>query len=237
MKKAKQLSFIKPSRKFFGGALLHGKRKSMRPLSSKDAIHFVLRSQWAMGQDSFLAMRNRKAIERIINRFALKFGVRIYQQAVNSNHIHLILRITNRILYRSFIKAVSGKIASHVMGEKSFKIFSKSRHKTAAKILSEASVPQSSQTESTQKPKGGDGVQDPHKAFKAMPLLSLTFWQFRPFSRVISWGSDFKTCVKYVKQNILEALGFVPYKARKNYYSRWLDETVSQVSQRIVKNC
>ncbi|MBC7464798.1 MAG: transposase [Bdellovibrio sp.] len=123
----KQLSFFKPHKKFFGGALLSGKRKSIRPLSSKDSIHFVLRSQWAMGRDSFLAARNRQSIERIIRSFALKFGVRIYRQAINSNHIHLLLKITNRVLYRAFIKAVNGKIASHVMGEQSFKLFSQAR--------------------------------------------------------------------------------------------------------------
>lgn len=110
------MSFLKPHKKFFGGALLAGKRKSIRPLSSKDSIHFVLRSQWAMGRDSFLAPRNKSSIERIIRRFALKFGVRIYRQTFNSNHIHLLLRITNRVLYRAFIKAVPGKIASHVIG-------------------------------------------------------------------------------------------------------------------------
>lgn len=212
MKKAKQLSLIKPSRKFFGGALLHRKRKSMRPLSSKDAIHFVLRSQWAMGPDSFLAARNRRAIERIVHRFAIKFGIRIYQQALNSNHIHLVLRITNRVLYRAFIKSVSGKVASHVMGQQSFRIFSQARIKEA---------------------KAGYGSRSARNDSDAPSTLSPTFWQFRPFSRVVNWGSDFKTCIKYVKQNFLEALGFVPYKARKNYYSRWLEETVAQINEEI----
>lgn len=201
MKKQKQFSFLKPHAKFHGGALLYKKRKSLRPLSSKDSIHFVLRSQWAMGQDSFLATRNRKTIERIINRFSKKFGVRIYQQAINSNHLHLLLRITNRILYRAFIKAISGKIASHVMGNQSFKLFSKARAKGAG---------HGSSSLKTQE-------------------LSQSFWQFRPFSRVVNWGKDFKKCMNYLKQNILEALGFIPYTKRKNYYSKWLRETVPDV--------
>ena len=127
MKKSKQFSFSQAQPKFhpkfFGGALLDGKRKSFRPLSSKDSIHFVLRSEWAVGKDSFLVLRNKKAIESIIQRFAKKFGVKIYQQAITSNHIHLLLMITNRYLYRGFIKAVSGMIASHVMGQRSFKLF------------------------------------------------------------------------------------------------------------------
>lgn len=213
MKKTKQLSFIKPSRKFFGGALLKGRRKSIRPLSSKDSIHFVLRSQWAMGSDSFLAARNRAAIDRIINRFAQSFGVRIYQRAVNSNHIHLILCITNRILYRAFIKAVSGRIASHVMGQQSFKLFSKSRVRDRQSKLSSDGF------------KRGDGA--------GAAELSSSFWQFRPFSRVVNWGKDFQTCVKYLKLNILEAVGFIPYRERKNYYARWLNETLLDLNKRV----
>ena len=61
MKKTKQLTlFPNQTKKFFGGALLYKKRKSKRPLSKKDSIHLVLRSEWAMGCNSFLAKRNHQ---------------------------------------------------------------------------------------------------------------------------------------------------------------------------------
>ncbi len=202
MKKPKQLSFFQDTartRKFFGGALLEGKRKSMRPLSSKEAIHFVLRSSWAMGSDSFLAQRNRSQVDRLISRFAKKFGVRIYERAINSNHIHLLLTMTNRRLYRAFIKAVSGQIASLVMNQQSFLEFSRSRQKSSA----------------------GDGSKSTKYGNRAQRGKD-GFWEFRPFSRVVNWGRDFKMCVNYLKQNVLEAFGFVQYKPRKNYYTAWI---------------
>ena len=210
MKKSKQntrqQSFFnlaaKSQKKFFGGALLKDKRKSLRPLSSKDAIHFVLRSSWATGKDSFLASKNHKAVDRIITNFAKKFGVKIYERAINTNHIHLLLKITNRVLYRAFIRAVAGKIASQVMGEQSFKLFRQSRLKS----------------------KAGEGSKALEKGQK--------FWEFRPFSRIVNWGRDYRTCVGYLKQNILEALGFVPYRARKNYYSAWLKQMDKNESKR-----
>ena len=205
MKKPKQLSFFKDTtgpQKFFGGALLEGKRKSMRPLSSKESIHFVLRSSWAMGSDSFIAQRNRGHVDRIISRFAKKFGVRIYERAINSNHIHLLLKMTSRRLYRAFIKAVSGQIASHVMGQQSFLEFSRSRQKSSAGDESKSSS-------GARKSEIGRDVKN-------------GFWQFRPFSRVVNWGRDFKICVNYLKQNVLEAFGFVKYKPRKNLYSAWI---------------
>jgi REP element-mobilizing transposase RayT len=236
-KKPKQQSFFKEQarlhKKFFGGALLMGKRKSLRPLSTQDSIHFVLRSRWASGKDSFLSAKNHKVIDRIITGFAKKFGVKIYQRAVSGNHIHLLLKITNRVLYRAFIKAVSGKIASHVMGQQSFKLFSQSRQADRLKQPSRSKQPSDSNAEAktdaktstktgAKTSKAGDGVQASEK--------SQSFWEFRPFSRIVNWGRDFKTCVQYLKQNVLEALGFVPYKARKNYYSSWLKNTTPDLN-------
>ena len=221
-------------KKFFGGALLEGRRKHLRPLSVKDSLHFVLRSRWASGKDSFLAARNRKVIDNIITHFAKKFGVKIYERALNSNHIHLLLRITNRPLYRAFIKAVSGKVASHVMGQQSFKLFCESRQPS----ISQSSHP-SSFDPNAKISKAGDGVHSSKGAQtveKNMQTLDKNkikdgkkdqgFWEFRPFSRVVNWGRDFKTCVQYLKQNVLEALDFVPYKPRKDYYSKWLKDVL-----------
>lgn len=58
------------------------------------------------------------------------------------------------------------------------------------------------------------------------------FWEYKPFSRIVNWGRDFKTCVSYLKQNTLEALGFVPYRARKNHYKAWLKWAVPDIPKR-----
>jgi putative transposase len=204
MKKSKQLSLLRPQVKFFGGALLQNKRKSQRPLTAKDSIHFVLRSEWATGRYSFLVAKNRNTIGRILDRFAKKFGVKIYQRSINSNHVHLLLKITNRSLYKAFIKSISGQIASHVMEKQSFKLFQRSQ--------------QFSQR--------GDG---PLTA-KSINFKQQGFWQFRPFSRIVNWGQDFKICTRYIQQNVLEAIGFIPYKVRRNYYSKWLATISPQFS-------
>ncbi len=194
----------------------------MRPLTSKDSIHFVLRSTWAMGSDSFLARRNRSKIDQIINRFAKKFGVRIYQRAINSNHLHLLLRITNRRLYRSFIKAASGQIASHVMGQQSFPNFSRTRKKSVAGDGPKASIGRLHNTKSNEGETGeGNANANTGVAIKK----NEGFWEFRPFSRIVNWGKDFKSCVKYLKQNVLEAFGVVVYRPRKDLYAAWMKST------------
>jgi REP element-mobilizing transposase RayT len=127
MKKPRQLSLFKKDLRFFGGALLEGKRKSLRPLSTRDPVHLVMRSTFAKGPDSFLAKRNRGGIDKYISIFAKRFQIRVYQRAIVGNHIHLVIRFPHRNQYKAFIKALSGKIAHHVMGEQSFKTFLHSR--------------------------------------------------------------------------------------------------------------
>jgi hypothetical protein len=58
------------------------------------------------------------------------------------------------------------------------------------------------------------------------------FWQFRPFSRVMRWGRDFKNGCKYVVQNTLEALGFIPYKPRRNHYAQWTQDWIEKATSR-----
>jgi hypothetical protein len=58
------------------------------------------------------------------------------------------------------------------------------------------------------------------------------FWQFRPFSRVMSWGRDFKSGCEYVVQNTLEALGFIPYKPRRNHYAQWTQTWIEKATSR-----
>lgn len=45
------------------------------------------------------------------------------------------------------------------------------------------------------------------------------FWDQRPWTRVIAWMRDFANVKKYVQQNFNEAMGFTPYKPRKQALS------------------
>jgi REP element-mobilizing transposase RayT len=39
-------------------------------------------------------------------------------------------------------------------------------------------------------------------------------WLFRPFTRIVEWGRDFKRTCGYVEMNELEAWGYIPYQPR-----------------------
>jgi REP element-mobilizing transposase RayT len=206
-KPPKQQELLKAPPRHFGGRLLLGKRKSRRVLATRESIHLVMRSLWAKGEYSFRHTRNRSAIERILTDMAKKFGVRLYRKSINSNHIHLVILAPHRDVYSAFVRATSGLIASQVMQGRSFEEFRRSLLlKERPFALGRESESVASQTE----PQG----------------LGQKFWQFRPFTRVLHWGRDFRTCCQYVLQNTLEAIGFLIYQPRRDRYAKWIRESL-----------
>lgn len=191
----KQQHLFKPhlitNKKFFGGSLLYGRRKGTRPMSTDQALHLVLKSQWATANDRFTSRANKPAVEEILKIAANKYGIRIYQQAICGNHIHLLIRAKRRWLYRAFIAVVTGLIAQQVMRKQSYEVFMRAKSKEFA----------------------GEGVPKQENG--------QAFWQHRPFSRIVNWGRDYQSCLKYLTRNTLEALGFIKYKKRRDYYASW----------------
>ena len=64
-------------------------------------------------------------VEAILRQKAKKFGVRIAELANVGNHLHLKVRITSRLAFRSFLKAVTNLIARKITGARKGKPFGK----------------------------------------------------------------------------------------------------------------
>jgi REP element-mobilizing transposase RayT len=77
-------------------------------------MHFVLKSSHARGDWSFLKHKNE--IQKIIEKFAHKYGVKLNSMANVGNHLHLHLQLTNRFTYKPFIRAISAAIMMTVTG-------------------------------------------------------------------------------------------------------------------------
>jgi REP element-mobilizing transposase RayT len=117
MQANKQLGFEilnKKSAKNFGGAYLKNSNpKERRPLSTKKAMHLVVRSTMAKGPLSLL--RNNKKISEILFKQAKDCGVKIYRFANAGNHLHLIILPASRTAFNRFIRSVTGLIARFVL--------------------------------------------------------------------------------------------------------------------------
>ena len=94
-----------------GGEHTHGKRKSVRPIDPKQALHVVLRSSRARGELSMLHPRHCGPIQGLTQRLARRWGVRVYRYANVGNHIHLLIRVPSRAVWQRFLRELAGGIA------------------------------------------------------------------------------------------------------------------------------
>lgn len=104
------------NRRSHGGSLSQGVRKRRRPLSVKNWIHLVLKSQHATGRRSLLAARNKIFIDGVLKAKAKKFGIKLKECVNVGNHLHIVIRIGHRANFGKFLKSVTALIARHVTG-------------------------------------------------------------------------------------------------------------------------
>ncbi|MAV91421.1 MAG: hypothetical protein CL676_08355 [Bdellovibrionaceae bacterium] len=100
----KQLNLMpKPSLEC--GGSLKNSRKQRRILCSKRPLHLVLKSKKKS------LFKSRDFIRRTLNRQGEKFNHRILTWSVQKDHIHILLRISDRQNYIKFIRAFTGLLA------------------------------------------------------------------------------------------------------------------------------
>jgi REP element-mobilizing transposase RayT len=111
----RQLNLISSAhfKKEHGGSLSVGRRRARRPLSTKEALHVTLRSQFATGERSLL--RHRPLIQGVIKKAARRFHIRVYRVAICSNHIHLLIRGKKRVQTQNFFRVFAGHIAQGIL--------------------------------------------------------------------------------------------------------------------------
>jgi REP element-mobilizing transposase RayT len=98
-------------KKYFGGSHLVGKRKSKRPLSEEDVIHFILRLK--EGLPAFFSPRDED-LRSLFLAVAKKHEVQIYQVVFNHTHLHAGLGLKDRKSYNSFVREFSSKVVAYI---------------------------------------------------------------------------------------------------------------------------
>ncbi|WP_255490164.1 transposase [Bdellovibrio sp. KM01] len=79
-------------------------------------MHVVLFSHQAKGTWSFRNHKNWKRISEILTLQARRYGVQLREVVNGGDHLQLVLKLKNRELFSSFIRAISGIIAMVVTG-------------------------------------------------------------------------------------------------------------------------
>lgn len=102
----KQLSLLQAPPLFHGGELALGKRKSRRPFDPKRSLHLTLKAERPV------LFARRVEIEKEIRRWAARFHVKLYELAVNFDHIHVLLFAPSKRLLNAFHRALSSRLAA-----------------------------------------------------------------------------------------------------------------------------
>ncbi len=79
----------------------------------KTPLHLVLRSDFASGSRSLL--RHRPLIEKVIAKAKKRFAIRVYEMAIVSNHIHIMIKGHTRQDLQNFFRVVAGHIAQELL--------------------------------------------------------------------------------------------------------------------------
>jgi REP element-mobilizing transposase RayT len=95
--------------KGFGGASLIGKRKSKRPLSTKESIHLILRTDPSFSGHLFSPLYTHSM--RILKKTARMYNIKIYEIAFNFTHVHLVIKLKEESDYHKFIRVLTSRLS------------------------------------------------------------------------------------------------------------------------------
>jgi REP element-mobilizing transposase RayT len=178
----------------FGASLLKGSHpKKKRPFSSKLPIHLVMRSSKACGNSSFLL--HNKSLSKILEKQSARHFVKIYSLANAGNHLHLIVQAPSREHLAAFLRAITGRIAQLL-----------ATHVCLPFLAAQASMhaPPRNQASLQAPPRNQASLQAPPANQRSQEAAG--FWDARPFSRLVSWGKDFKGVARYIALNSTQML-------------------------------
>ena len=79
---------------------------------TKQAVHLVLRARLPV-----LRFRKNKAlVSQLLSKTAEKFQVKVYNNSLNSNHIHLLVKAPTQKSLHDFLRVLTGQIAQKITG-------------------------------------------------------------------------------------------------------------------------
>ena len=151
-------------------------------MSIKQSHHITLKSIHAVGPRSLF--RHKRLILSLMKKNSVHFQVKIYEYAIQGNHIHLLVKAQSREGLQNFFRVIAGHSAQRILKEFPLK-----------------------------KSEGGAPKQGEQKV-AGCKKNQRVFWSYLVYSRVVSWGREFKTVTAYIQKNTLEILQIIAYQPR-----------------------
>ena len=175
-----------------GGSLRNFRKgRGVRPLSSRDPLHLVIKANKVHLRTGFRTYRRYFLILKIMDRYSRRFFIKIEQFSVQNDHIHLLIRSTRRSQCHHFFRVFSGQIAQQ---------FEKQGLVNLPKLTSVTDTP-------AVRARTQHVTDTPRVTRKTHARL----WKYRPFTRVVRGWRAYKIVRNYIELNEHEALGRIPY--------------------------
>jgi len=188
MKRTKQLSFSELNKRCarqHGGSLAVGRRRAWRPMNPKLSHHLTLKSHHASGGRCLL--KHKSLIKAVLEKAARRFGVTVYNHAVAGNHLHVLVKGRSRLGLQNFFRVFAGHTAQQIL--------------QLCPLRTGAAA-------------GGGAPVTIDSGRQPCAKNRRKFWGYLIYSRIVSWGREFKTVLGYIDRNTLEALGIIAYQPR-----------------------
>ena len=199
MQRTKQLSLIKKTHwKFYcsHGGILRKKRlgRLARPLSKKEPLHLVFKAnRLVLREKSFRGIRSYRVCLRLIKRYAKRFCIRIDQCSIQGDHIHLLVRCSDRFHYHAFFRVLAGQIAQRFRKEGLLRFFDGIGAKG----------------------KNSKKVTDTPYSSKTTHETAMKLWAYRPFTRIVKGNKTLTIVRNYIQLNEQEARGLIKYNSKR----------------------
>ena len=137
-----------------------------------------MKSHHAVGPRSLF--KHKRMILSLMKKNSLRFQVKVYEYAIQGNHLHLLVKAQTREGLQNFFRVVAGHIAQRILTE-------------CPPTQSRGGAPQ-----------GFSGCQKNQRKF----------WSYLLYSRIVSWGREFRLVANYIQRNTLELLQLIAYRPR-----------------------
>ena len=193
MQKQQKFDFEKIHWKYrfsHGGTLRNSRKgRGTRPFSGKEPLHLVFKANKDCLRGGLRTYRRYFFIQKIVDRYAQKFFVKIEQISIQNDHVHFLIRASRRTDYQSFFRVVAGQIAQQFQknGLLNFALYLNQKKKVT-------------------------GTQEKKADTTLTPKKSKKLWKYRPFTRVLRGWKAYQTVINYIRLNEHEALGNIPYR-------------------------
>ncbi len=162
----------------------HG--RGSRALTRKAPIHLVFKANKEVLRGGFRTYRRYFLIQKLVDIYAKRFFVKIEQITVQSDHLHLLIRINKRSQAQNFFRVVAGQIAQR------FKLEGLVNFSLTQKSATDTSI---DAPKTTRHPK--------------------KLWKYRPFTRVVKGWKPYQIVRNYIQLNEQEALGVISYRKER----------------------